>query len=92
MYRRLPPRKRRVLAAKDVFALANQPPVSFERAWEDRFDAAAKGVQGDALAEMRAARARRYIDYAFFHWRETGETALETWEARRRRGSGRRCQ
>jgi len=72
------------LTVKDMVALVNEPPVSFERAWEERFDAAAKGVQGDAQAEVRAARARGYIDYAFFHWRETGETVPETWEARRR--------
>jgi len=72
------------LSGRDVFALVNESPASFERTWEQRFQAAAKDAQGDALAEWRAARARGYIDYAYFHWRETGQAVPETWPARRR--------
>lgn len=72
------------LSAREVLALATEPPASFERIWEQRFDAAAKDVRGDALAEMRAARARGYVDYAYFHWRETGDAVPVTWPARRR--------
>lgn len=72
------------LSGKDVFALVQESPASFERTWEQRFLAAAKDAQGDALAEVRAARARGYIDYAYFHWRETGQAVPVAWPARRR--------
>jgi hypothetical protein len=72
------------LSVKDVFALVREQPASFERSWEQRFEAAAKDARGDTLDEMRAARARGYIDFAYFHWRETGQAVSETWSARRR--------
>ena len=72
------------LSVKDVFALVHEQPTSFERIWEQRFEAAAKDARGETLDEMRAARARGYIDFAYFHWRETGQAVSETWPARRR--------
>ena len=71
------------LSVKDVFALVREQPSSFERIWEQRFAAAAKNTSGDSLQELRAARARGYIDFAYFHWRETGEAVPTTWRARR---------
>lgn len=72
------------LSIKDVFALVHEPPTSFERIWEQRFDTAAKDARGETLDELRAARARGYIDFAYFHWRETGQALSETWVPRRR--------
>jgi len=72
------------LSTRDVLALATEPPASFERTWEARVRTAGKGASGDALEEIRAARARGYIDYVYFRWRETGETTPGTWPARRR--------
>jgi acetyl esterase/lipase len=72
------------LSAKEMFALVKEPPASFEKVWERRFRDAAASARGDALADMRAVRARGYIDYAYFHWRETGESVPETWRPRRR--------
>jgi acetyl esterase len=72
------------LSTKEMFAQVKEPPASFERFWEGRFQAASKNLQGEALAEMRAARARGYVDYAYFHWRETGDAVPLTWRARRR--------
>jgi acetyl esterase/lipase len=72
------------LSVKDVFALVREPPRTFEQIWEQRFEAAAKDARGEALEELRAARARGYIDFAYFHWRETGEAVAETWPSRRR--------
>jgi len=71
-------------STRDVFALVKESPESFEQTWEQRFSLAAADARGDALAELRAARARGYIDYAYFHWRETGGTVPETWRPRRR--------
>src|SRR6478752_4215896 len=71
-------------STRDVFALVKESPESFERTWEQRFSLAAADARGDALAELRAARARGYIDYAYFHWRETGGAVPETWRPRRR--------
>src|SRR5262245_17069949 len=72
------------LSTREVFALVKESPASFERDWESRYQAAAAGATGDALAELRAARARGYIDYAYFHWRETGGAVPDPWPARRR--------
>ena len=72
------------LSTKDMFALVKESPASFERAWEQRFTVAAGEARGDALAELRAARARGYIDYAYFHWRETGDAVPDAWQPRRR--------
>jgi len=72
------------LSVKDVFALVREQPASFERIWEQRFEAARKSTGAESLQELRAARARGYIDFSYFHWRETGETVAETWAARRR--------
>ena len=72
------------LSVKDVFALVHEQPTSFERIWEQRFEAAAKDARGETLDELRAARARGYIDFAYFHWRETGQAVSETWRPRRR--------
>src|SRR4051812_22171249 len=72
------------LSGREVFALVTESPAAFERTWEQRFQAAAQDAQGDVLAELRAARARGYIDYAYFHWRETGQPVPGTWPARRR--------
>jgi len=71
-------------STRDVFALVKESPESFERTWEQRFSLAAADARGDVLAELRAARARGYIDYAYFHWRETGGAVPETWRPRRR--------
>jgi len=71
-------------SVKDVFALVHEQPSFFEQIWEQRFDAAAKEARGEMLEELRAARARGYIDFAYFHWRETGQAVSETWPARRR--------
>jgi acetyl esterase/lipase len=72
------------LSVKDVFALVHEQPASFERIWEQRFEAAAQDARGESLDEIRAARARGYIDFTYFHWRETGQAVSETWPARRR--------
>jgi acetyl esterase/lipase len=72
------------LSVKDVFALVHEQPASFERIWEQRFEAATKDARGEGLDEVRAARARGYIDFAYFHWRETGQAVAETWASRRR--------
>src|SRR5262245_61163712 len=69
---------------RDVFALVRESPESFERTWEQRFSLAAADARGDALAELRAARARGYIDYAYFHWRETGGAVPDPWRPRQR--------
>src|SRR5262245_26790335 len=72
------------LSSREVFSLVNELPAEFERKWEERFQAVTKDAQGDALSELRAARARGYIDYSYFHWRETGAAVPEPWTARRR--------
>jgi acetyl esterase/lipase len=72
------------LSTREMVALVREEPEAFARAWETRFDTVAKDAQGDALAEARAARARGYIDYAYFHWRETGRVVPASWPARAR--------
>ena len=72
------------LSTRDVLALATESPAAFERTWEARVEAAGTDASGEARAERRAARARGYIDYTYFRWRETGETTPAAWPARRR--------
>lgn len=59
-----------------ILALINESPRAFTRTWEGRYRAA--GRQGRTPA-LSAEYARGFIDYAYFHWRETGRQLPARW-------------
>lgn len=71
------------LSVRSVFALVEQSPSQFTRQWNERYDRARR-VEGANISAIRAARARGFIDYAYFHWRETGEQVPSNWRSLRR--------
>ncbi|MFZ4604004.1 MAG: hypothetical protein ACOYM8_16280 [Caulobacterales bacterium] len=70
------------LSVRSAFALVEQSPSQFTRQWNDRYDQARR-VEGANISTIRAARARGFIDYAYFHWRETGEQVPADWRSLR---------
>lgn len=68
------------LSTRAVFALVNETPAAFAQAWNRRC-AQARSRDRIERAATRAQCARGFIDYAYFHWRETGESAPDPWRS-----------
>lgn len=72
-----------VLSTASVFLLVELSPSQFAREWNLRYNKARK-AEGANNAALIAAKARGFIDYAYFHWRETGEQVPAHWGPLRR--------
>lgn len=66
------------LSVQSAFALAERQPSQFARQWRNRYDRARRAKDANPSA-LKAAYARGLIDYAYFHWRETGEQTPANW-------------
>ena len=66
------------LSTRAVFELVSETPAAFAQSWNRR---CAQARSRDRLerAAFRAQCARGFIDYAYFHWRETGESVPDRW-------------
>lgn len=66
------------LSTRAVFELVNEAPPSFAQTWNRRC-AGGRSHDRTGRAMFRAQCARGFIDYAYFHWRETGESVPDRW-------------
>lgn len=66
------------LSTRAVFELVNETPAAFAQSW-NRLCVQAGSRDRTERAVFRAQCARGFIDYAYFHWRETGQSVPDRW-------------